>query len=344
MNIQFSILQNHLKKHLACLYLIIGKEIILVDRAADLIKQTAIHNKPNEPIENTKVWLENNQDWETLYINMQYNPMFCSQEIIHAKYQKNAFDQETHSYLQKIINIYSENRLVILEAPNLNAKIFEKLFAHLPHAHLVHIAQFNQKTLIDYIKTLLTEACINYHNNVPRLIADFSQGNAIAAKQCINQCQLLFDSTKTLLDENFVLNILHDTAIFPLYTFVDTCIKGNLPLVLRQLKALQQNQTEPTLLLWWLNKITKQLLIIKYKLTNAENLSIICKELKIWQTQETLYKEACKRLCLESLKKIILYLGKIDMKIKSNFDTDVWDAFERVAITLCKPQAHIFLS
>ncbi|OGV26580.1 MAG: DNA polymerase III subunit delta [Legionellales bacterium RIFCSPHIGHO2_12_FULL_37_14] len=335
MILQYQNLLPHLKTALASFYLIVGKEIVLIDAAVLQISNAFRLFAANTTIEKTKIFIENNNDIENLYIKIQYPSMFCAKSFILAKYLKTTLDAKASSSLEKIINLSSKDYLIILEAPNLNPKNLQKMFLH-SHNHLLQIPPFNAKTLLDFIKNMLSAEKISYKPNIPYLIADFTEGNAIYAKQCIEQCTLILDKNP-ILDESLLCEILRDEATFPLFTFVDTCVKGDLNQALRQLNLLRNNQTEPILLLFWLSKVTRQLLTLQYKLAHGENFATVCKELKIWEKQKSIFKNATINLTHTTLKNLIAYLANLDKKIKLTPGKYLWDDFELVVISFCDP-------
>lgn len=330
-------LMSHLKQRLGKLYLLLGKEALLLEDTKQLLIDTyAKQIDPLKPLEYTTLWLESASDWEKLYAHTQYDAMFPTTLIIKGKYAKSTLDQASKSLLIQTMQAPTTDLLILIEAPNLTLKTLQPMFQHVPDAHLIEIPLLKDQAYIQFIEKHLQQAHLTYQPGVPAFIAGLTQGNPLEAVQCIHQLSLLMDTSKPIA-LSLLSQLLQDVALFPLYTFCDTCIQGNTATMLRQLLRLKQLETEPLLLLWWITKMTRQLLHMHHGMAHQENIEEICKQLGIWSAQKQTYLNACKRLSPSLLKSILARCKQLDTLLKSAPPSNIWDQFEQLALSLCEP-------
>ncbi len=230
-------------------------------------------------------------------------------------------------FLEQATNATSPS-LFILQAPYLQAKSFAMLNQH-KHCHLIEIKPLKGHAFIQFIDTQLQQTKLAYTKDIPRLIANYTEGNLLAATQCINQLTLLSVDS---LNATHLETLLSDAAFFPLYALSDACLAGQPERILRILQQLRQTQTEPLLILWWLTKLTRQFYTLLSPLNNRETLQQRYQSLGIWSTQQSFYQQAMKRLSLETITTLFYACKQLDLAVKSNSTLSVWDKVEQMAL------------
>jgi DNA polymerase-3 subunit delta len=330
-------LSAHLKNGLGDLYVLTGKEVVLLDDTVKLLIAAYTESNPQQPIQKVTLWIEESKDWEKLQSHTQHYSLFKSTLLINASYQKTSLDQQAKAWLTHYSSQPTADLLVILQAPNLNPKSLHALFQKTPRAHVVDVPMLKDQSFVQFIDKRLQQTKLQYHKTIPAFIGQLTQGNVLEAIQYINQLSLLVPPSQPI-DIDLLTQLISDVALFPLYTFAESCVQGNTESTLRQLQRIQLTDTEPLLLLWWLTKITRQCLQMHHAINHKENLDETCKMLGIWSSQKQTYLKACQRLPTTLLKSILARCKQLDTLLKSNPPAYIWDQFEHIALSFCDPR------
>jgi DNA polymerase-3 subunit delta len=329
MIIPYPALNLHLKKGLGSLYILTGECPLLLAETT-----TALIQAWGQPDPFQSFWLEVSSDWEELFTQTHYPSLFSPTQGFRARFHKKALDAAS----QKVLNTYASapapQTLVLIQAPDLPPTALNFL-AQNPSAHAIQIPPLKGSAFIKWIEQRLTQRGIRYDPDVPKAISHFTEGNTLAAHSSIELLDLL--KTPTAFTLKTVQNSLTDAAQFPLYALSEACLAGKLEHALRLLRNLQQQGSEPLLILWWLTKALRQLMELSQALKQGQPLSLAFKTLKIWSSQESLYIQAQKRL--ETRLSLLLKSARaLDLSVKSNVNTKSWEQFERMVLMFCEVQ------
>lgn len=327
MNIAPAQLPSHLKHPLGQGYVFIGDEPVLMDHWVGLLIKAYTAQPSIHPVEKKTCWIEEADDWRKLARETQQLSLFQTTPLLDARFYKKKLDPEGKVFLEQATNATSPS-LFILQAPYLQAKSFAMLNQH-KHCHLIEIKPLKGHAFIQFIDTQLQQTKLAYTKDIPRLIANYTEGNLLAATQCINQLTLLSVDS---LNATHLETLLSDAAFFPLYALSDACLAGQPERILRILQQLRQTQTEPLLILWWLTKLTRQFYTLLSPLNNRETLQQRYQSLGIWSTQQSFYQQAMKRLSLETITTLFYACKQLDLAVKSNSTLSVWDKVEQMAL------------
>lgn len=330
-----SSLSPHLQKAIGSLYLITGECPILLEETTQTISQAWHRHTASELTESEKFWIEDPKDWETLLERTCYSPLFSTTQLIDAKFYKKTLDVQGKTHLMQYLEKPQTHTLLVIQAPYLSSKNLQFL-AKTSTAHVIQNTPLKGGAFIKWITDHLIKRGIQTAPDVPKTIAYFTEGNALAAIHCIKLLDLLKPSFQSFTVTD-LQTVLSDTAQFPLYALTETYLTGNLEHALRLLKNLQHQAIEPLLVLWWLTKTIRQLIQILNVLQQGDSFSAACKTLQIWSSQEALYRSAQKRLPLSTLTELLHKCQQMDKQLKSSNPTFIWDDFEYLALHFCVP-------
>lgn len=330
-------IDTHLKTELGRLYMLVGKEIVMLDETLRLLFEACKRKSTcHKPIDKVSYWIEEEHDWNKIEAETQHYCMFNNTLVIDAKYHKTTLDKKSKDFLSYFINQPRPDCILILQAPNVSIKPLHQLFQKLQDAHLVDIPMLKDKTFIQFIENRFKLENLRYHKAIPNFIAQLTHGNPLAARQCISQLSLLMQPEESI-ELTLVKQLLDDVALFPLYTFNEACIGGNSERAIRLLHLLHQSRTEPVLLLWWIVKMTRQLIELHHYLGHKNKFAQVCKALNIWSHQNELYFQACNRIPFPTLNSILQCCKHLDTQLKSHSNDHVWNNFEQIVLTFCEP-------
>lgn len=128
---------------------------------------------------------------------------------------------------------------------------------------------------------------------------------------------------------------LSDQCEHDLFELVNACLLGQSDKAIQILRHAANNKTEATLVLWILSQEIRIIMQLHHLLELKSDIKSACDQLKIWQQRINLYQTCYKRFTKETLIKLHRCCYSIDERIKSNINTQVWNALENIALSLC---------
>ena len=150
-----------------------------------------------------------------------------------------------------------------------------------------------------------TPACV-------KLIADFSEGNLMAAAQEIEKLTLAYPDKQ--LDEEKLASALVDQSRFNVFQLVDIMLQGDRTRCVKILQRLESEGIEPNIIIWALVREWQTL----WKLNHLQNSgqTITWPKLGIWKNRQGYYQQAIQRLSKQDLTLIGEQLTEADQLFK----------------------------
>lgn len=309
--------QTHLKKSLTPIYILIGHDSYLLNEAVIALKKTWALSMPGN-VEHKRIEL----NWDALMLEANSYCIFSDYISIDTTWEKKSFDAKAKSTLMNYANNPNYNRLVILRAPAVSP-IQCNDFNTSKQITVISVQSLQPKAEIDWIKQQLDQQLFTYTNEIPKLIQIATQGNLQAAHQTIERLVLTCEPNAHLTNE-IVKTQLLDERQYKLYEISQACLEGELSKALQLMKRAQQDQIEPTLLLWCL---TQELRLLEKLLCGHSYQS-----LKIPQFKAQLYQSARNRLSRNSILTLLQKSQHIDFNIKTGNHKLVYFLLEALVI------------
>lgn len=265
---------------------------------------------------------------------MQHRDLFATDLFINVLYEKNQLDKAAKAYLDTCVIDQHTDCLILFQAPFLSEKKLAFLSSH-SESMLLHIKTPAHSIVERWISEQLQHAGFRSALHIPRLIVQYTQGNLLACSQVIEKIKLCYTSDKAL-DLSDIKPLLSDQSIYQLYELRDACLLGAADKALGILKYIFQVREEPILILWTLTQEIRQLIRLhEYQLSGEYTLTQAFNQLKIWRTQESLYRKALLRLNHAILLTMLTHALQLDSKIKTSHTDTVKIEFERMITALC---------
>jgi DNA polymerase-3 subunit delta len=114
---------------------------------------------------------------------------------------------------------------------------------------------------------------------------------------------------------------------------IEACLTGQADKAIHILRQAANNKTEVTLVLWMLTQEIRILLQLSFR--QNTDFKTAYNQLKIWPQRINLYQASIRRLNNPTLEQLLHYCKSIDEQIKSNLNTQVWNALEKLTLSLC---------
>ncbi|MCH9757334.1 MAG: DNA polymerase III subunit delta [Gammaproteobacteria bacterium] len=316
---------THLKKNLSPIYILIGQDSFLLNAAALSLKKRCHEDKDTE-IEEKRMYLEHANDWNNLVQEAQSYSLFYDQLIIDATWNKKSFDVKTKAVFNSYAEKPSPHCLLILRAPLITAKQCAELNKH-PSVELISVNTLNAGAEMNWIKQQLKQQKFTYTQNIPELIQTYTKGNLHAANQTIERLALTYEPNTELTPEA-VREQLLDERQYKLYEISGACLDGNPKKALDLARRAQQDQIEPTLMLWL---ITQELRILEQLATGSTY-----QALKIYSFRTQQYQRAARRISRDSIYQLLKQSQALDTQIKSGNSKQTWLLTEQLILSFSK--------
>lgn len=146
-----------------------------------------------------------------------------------------------------------------------------------------------------------------------KMIADFCEGNMLAAKQEIDKLALLYPQQS--ISEAQIEQAMVDQSRFNVFQLVDVMLSGDSTRCIKMLYRLESEGLEPNIIIWALIREWEQL----WKLKLAEQSGPIqWQKFGIWRNRQGYYQSALSRLSFAQLEDIQHALTQSDHAFKQN--------------------------
>ncbi|KTD21250.1 DNA polymerase III subunit delta [Legionella londiniensis] len=331
MHIQYQALESSLKKQIYPVYVIFGQDHYLLNDAALRIKNAW---RSRGECDTKIIDINTPSDWAQLLDEANNYSLFSDLVLIDVRYEKKTIDQSGKKILQQYLQSVNPRCLVILQAPELQAKQLGWLNEH-ANALCVQVYSFNESTLKNWIVRQLQQRGLQYSSEIPALIYQYTEGNMLACAQAIEKISLISSQAELLTAERVQAQLI-DQCEYHLYELADACLAAHCGKALHLLRQARHNRTEPTLILWLMTQEIRQLIQLTCKLRQKISFAIAGKELKIWPQKFKIYQTALARLSLPVLYELLRFCRQLDERIKTNHPSQIWELLERLALSFCQ--------
>ncbi|CEK10868.1 DNA polymerase III subunit delta [Legionella hackeliae] len=324
-------LGTHLARNpLAAIYILIGQDHFLLTEAASAIKKSCLQK--NSDTEETIIHINSASDWSLVDEKANSYSLFSSYVLLDVRYEKQTLEAAGKNFITKYLNNINSSCLLLIRAPQLGSKQLQSFINH-DAVHVVQIFPLDNAAMQHWIKDQLQKRGIKFEADVPALIFQYTQGNMLACAQALDKIQLIAD--ESLLTSTIVKEQLIDQCSYQLFDLSDACLLQDANKVIQHLRHANTSGVEPTLILWLLAQDIRNLLQLGELTQQSIPFTTACSQLKIWTQKSKLYQSALKRLLPANLIQLLQFCKNIDEQIKSNQNSQVWPALERVALSLC---------
>lgn len=329
-------LPEQLQSGMKAIYFIAGDEPLQMREACDTVR-SAVRAVGAEEREVHHV--DNSFKWSTLHDASASMSLFGSHKLIELHLPSGKPGQEGSQALQAYAKTISENKgqsdntlLIIsgkLEGSATNSKWFKALDAV---GIYVPVWPVDANRLPGWITHRLRKAGFQPTPEAVSLLAQRVEGNLLACDQEIEKLRLLYPN-QSQLDDQAVMNAVHDSSRFDVFTLTDALLQANPVRTSRILAGLQGEGIEPPIILWGITRELRQLITLKHRTDQGQSFDRICRELRIWDKRKPLYQKALQTHTPDQLHQLLLQAEKVDRSIKGLDKGNSWTQLNQLCLT-----------
>jgi len=302
-----------ISKSLRPCYLVFGDE---PQQKFDVIEQIRAKAKSSGFEERTVLVAESGFSWNQLIEATQSMSLFSNLQFIELELPTGKPGTEGSKILQEVAAQINPDILLLIHGPKIGKDVqrgkWYKVLDDIGVA--VHCYPLEGKQLSSWINQQLHAHQLNVSAAGNRMIADFCEGNMLAAKQEIDKLALLYP--QQTISETQIEQAMVDQSRFNVFQLVDVMLNGDQTRCVKILYRLESEGLEPNIVIWALIREWEQLW--KLKLAQQTNAPIQWQKFGIWRNRQGFYQSAINRLGLQQLEDIQSALTRADHAFKQN--------------------------
>jgi len=336
-------LPAHLQKGLRNLYVLHGDEPLLMQEAADAIRNLA---RVQGHIERTVYTVQGAHfDWSEVLAAGGALSLFADKQLVEIRIPSGKPGKDGSAALQTLAEGASqqEDTLTLVTLPRLDAATRKSAwFAALEQSGVsIAVETVERNALPAWIAQRLQQQGQHVQSGEQgqqalQFFADRVEGNLLAAHQEILKLALLHPPGELTLPaiEAAVLNV----ARYDVFKLSDAVLSGNILRVHRMLEGLQAEGETPVLVHYTLGEDIRALKRVKDAVAAGKPMPMALREQRVWGVRERQFERVLPRLSVARLQGLLQAAHQVDGVVKGlktpGWPADAWQALERLALRL----------
>ncbi len=325
-------LAQQIGKGLRHAYLLCGNEPLLKLESSDTIKQAAQQAGFDERHSFT---VDAQLDWNTVLDCCQAMSLFSSRQIIELELPENGLNAQQAKSLQEVIDNIHEDILLLVQGPRLNKKQESTKWFKALDAKGLYIPCNTPEArhLPRFIQGRCQQLGLKPDHESVQLLAQWHEGNLLALAQSLQKLVLLYpDGDLTIVRLEEALSRHNHYTPFQL---LDAVLAGQAKRSQRVLRQLQGEGVEAVILRRTLQRELTQVYKMQEMGNKGTSLNNIFENFRIWQSRREVYIGALHRLPLPVIIKLLHQLAELELRVKTDFDYQPWDALSALCAEMC---------
>jgi len=336
-------LPAHLQKGLRNLYVLHGDEPLLMQEAADAIRNLA---RVQGHIERAVYTVQGAHfDWSEVLAAGGALSLFADKQLVEIRIPSGKPGKDGSAALQTLAEGASqqEDTLTLVTLPRLDAATRKSAwFAALEQSGVsIAVETVERNALPAWIAQRLQQQGQHVQSGEQgqqalQFFADRVEGNLLAAHQEILKLALLHPPGELTLPaiEAAVLNV----ARYDVFKLSDAVLSGNILRVHRMLEGLQAEGETPVLVHYTLGEDIRALKRVKDAVAAGKPMPMALREQRVWGVRERQFERVLPRLSVARLQGLLQAAHQVDGVVKGlktpGWPADAWQALERLALRL----------
>jgi DNA polymerase-3 subunit delta len=330
MKINLDQLKNHSKLALMPIYLVSGDEALLVEETCEYFKKRA---QAEGYAEYQRFEVTARFNWDELAHETQSLSLFSTKKIIDLQLSNAKQPKATTEALMALTTKPSEDTLFIIRTPKLtSAQQKAKWYTQLEQVGLaITIWPITAAQYPAWLRRRLQRAKLATDNEGIALLASLTEGNLLAAKQSIEKLSLLYGEAEISAAQ--IADCLNDNSRFDIYALLEACLQQDAKRSMLIFDRLYNAGTEPTLILWVLNKELLALTELAYANNHKEPLAPIWQKHAIWQNRQALLRQHLQASSYHHYQQQLKLAAQCDQYLKGAVNGDLKQALANLVLS-----------
>ncbi|KKO48943.1 DNA polymerase III subunit delta [Arsukibacterium sp. MJ3] len=331
-------LAAQMQQGLAPCYLIFGEEPLQKIEAIDALRQVAKHQGYHERLSFT---LDGQFDWDQLHNELSAMSLFADKRLIELelsqKLPPTASDQ-----LKQLAKTLSPDIVLVLHGQRSFGEVSKLAWFKQLQTTAVQVAIYplDDKQAQQWLQQRARQLHLQLTSDALSLLQHYSAGNLLAARQELEKLALTHPEQS--INADILASFLADHSSFTVFQLGDAILAGDSQQALHRLQRLLQQDLEPAIIIWQLQKDVQQLQQLQRSQQQGVAISQAFKQLAIWPKRQPLYQKALQRLSIAYLDYLLQELAAFDRLYKAGQLINITTALCHLICLFIKPVPRIF--
>jgi DNA polymerase-3 subunit delta len=330
-------LGQHLAGQLAPCYLLFGEEPLQKLEAIDAIRAAA---KQQGYFERISLAADAQFDWNELSNELQAMSLFAERRLIELELVQQKLSAVANEQLKNLPQQLHSDIILLIHGERSHSDVSKLAWFKQLQTQAVQIPIYalDERQSQQWLSQRARQLQLQLSSDALALLQQHCAGNLLAARQELEK--LALSNLPQPLDANALSSFLADHSSFTVFQLVDAILLGQADEALHRLQRLCQQDTEPVIIAWQLQKEVLQLRQLQQAPQHSLNDSF--KSLAIWPKRQPLYQSALKRLSANWLDYLLQELAAFDRLYKSGQLTNSEVALAHLVTLFIKPVPKAF--
>jgi len=330
MKLRANQLAGRLQKNLDSIYLISGDEPLLVQEAADEVRQSAHeHGFQDREVFNT----ERGFDWNLFRQSSEALSLFSEKRILELRIPTAKPGDAGRKAILDYLENPSDDIILLIITCRLTQQLLKTkwLQAIDKRGVVIQVWPVEREQLPAWISARMHSKGLQPSPDAIRIIVERVEGNMMAAAQEIDKLHILHGPGS--IDADAVTDSVSDSARYDIYKLADAALAGDAARSARLLDGLRLEGTEPVLILWSIVREIRQLSSMVYQMQTTNRQQVFSQH-RVWQKRVPLVSAALNRSSQDDLQQLLLKAGHADRVIKGAAAGNAWDELIQLVLQL----------
>ena len=326
-------LAGQLSQGLAGCYLIFGEEPLQKLEAIDALRQAAKEQGYDERLSFT---LDGQFDWAQLHNELGAMSLFSAKRLIELELSQK-LSPAASDQLKQLAHSLSADIVLVLHGQRGFSEVSKLAWFKQLQQVAVQVAIYplDDRQAGQWLQQRARVLNLRLSTDAFSLLQHHSAGNLLAARQELEKLALTHPGQ--LVDAAVLADFLADHSSFTVFQLGDAILAGDGQQALHRLYRLLQQDLEPAIIIWQLQKDLLQLQQLHHQQQQGITPAQTFKQLAIWPKRQPLFQKALQRLSLAYLDYLLQELAAFDRLYKGGQLTDMTTALSHLVCLFIKP-------
>lgn len=332
-------LSQHLSGPLAPCYLLFGEEPLQKLEAIDAIRAAA---RAQGFAERISLSADAQFDWHSLSNELQAMSLFADKRLIELELVAQKLSPAANEQLKSLSAQLHSDIIVLIHGERSHSEVSKLAWFKQLQQQAVQIPVYalDERQSQQWLKDRARQLQLQLSSDAIALLQQHCAGNLLAARQELEK--LALSALPQPLDAPALRHFLADHSSFSVFQLTDALLQGHAEDALHRLQRLCQQDIEPVIIAWQLQKEVLQLRQLQQAEQQRQSLSEVFKSLAIWPKRQPLYLSALKRLSLSWLDYLLQELAAFDRLYKAGQLSNSDVALAHLVTLFIKPVPKAF--
>lgn len=323
------------------IYVIQGEDELLTIEARDdllsLLRQYDFAER--------KLFTPPNIPWAEVLTELSTPSFFNDRTIFDIRLPDGKIGRDGAKYLEKIIELASDAQVLIFSLP-LDWKLQKTAWLKklTDAGQTLKLKMPTRAQLPKWLAARAHKLSLSLSSEALQLIADWVDGNLLAADQELRKLAFIFPSSATPITVAQLKSCLMDVSHYEVADFRQAWLSGDWQRALRVLYRLEEEGEAPVLIARMINDDLRKGVRVSAKLRQKQSDSGVMASEKLFFERAEQIKSFVNKSDFQRIYNLFLGAEMIELSAKNGLDEEPWSMFARVMMSACRSKMPPLIS